>query len=105
MLTAVQSLQIQRFANALYGVKADGKIQTLVEQEVANTNGALPAVFNTYYQRSFATLTSEQVASSLVTQLGITASGSAIAKDYVVNQLANTPTSERGAKVADILKL
>jgi hypothetical protein len=105
MLTAKESIQIQRFANALYGVQVSGKTLTLVEQEVASAGGALPAVFNTYYGRSFTSLSSEQVASSLVTRLGITASGSSIAKDYVVNQLESTPVAQRGAKVAEILAL
>jgi hypothetical protein len=105
MLTTKESIQIQRFANALYGVQVNGKTLALVEQEVASAGGALPAVFNAYYGRSFASLSSEQVASSLVTRLGITASGSSVAKDYVVDQLESTPTAQRGAKVAEILEL
>jgi hypothetical protein len=105
MISTSQAIQIQRFANALYGLQVGKQTLAVVEQELANAGGVLPTVLNTYYGRSFASLSLEQVASGLVTRLGITAAGSSIAKDYVIGQLASTPKAEHGTKVAEILAL
>jgi hypothetical protein len=41
----------------------------------------------------------------MVERLGISVTGSTIAKNYIIDQLSNTPVAERGAKVAQMLEL
>ncbi len=105
MLSANQNVQIQRFANALYGVQVGAQTLAAVEQEVAAANNALPEIFNAYYEVSFTNLTPAQVAARLVEHLEIAPSGSTIATNYIIEQLSSTPTAERGAKVAQMLEL
>jgi hypothetical protein len=96
---------IQRYANALYGVQVGMQTMAQVQREVADAQGSLSAVFNTYFERSFGSLSTTQVALRLVDALGIAPTGATIAKNYIVAQLANAAPGERGAVLAQILEL
>ncbi len=105
MISVSQIVQIQQFANALYGMQVGSETLAALEQQMSSQGNSLPDLFNVYYERSFASLTPEQVATLLVERLGVSSAGSAVATNYIVGQLSGTPVAERGAKVVQMLDL
>jgi hypothetical protein len=103
-MAATQIQLIQGFANALFGVQVGSQTLTQVQAEISAMGGLNP-VFNSYYTQFFASLSPAQVAAVMVQRLGISVTGSTIAKNYIIDQLSNTPVAERGAKVVQILEL
>jgi hypothetical protein len=102
-MAITQTHLIQRFANALYAQQVGNQTLTQVEAEISALS--INSVFNSYYVQSFASLSPAQVADNLVQRLGISVTGTTIAKNYIIDQLSNTAMAERGAKVAQILEL
>jgi hypothetical protein len=96
---------IQRFANALFGVQVGSQTLAQVQAEISAAGSSISNVFNSYYTQSFASLSPAQIAAGMVERLGISVTGSTIAKNYIIDQLSNTPVAERGAKIAQILEL
>ncbi|RYZ13022.1 MAG: hypothetical protein EOO24_01440 [Comamonadaceae bacterium] len=111
MAIATSTTQIQRFANALYGVQLGSVTLAQVQSDVGTGGIAgLPAVFNAYYNASFGGMTSAQVADTILNNVGINVGTSGIdaserqaAKDYIVANLNSAPAGERGNAVATML--
>jgi hypothetical protein len=98
-------IQVQRFANALYGVQVGTRTMDQVNREIGNADGDINKVFNKYFGLSFGGLTVQQVATKMVANLGIPVAGTTIATNYIIGQLNGVAAAERGAKIAEILNL
>jgi hypothetical protein len=98
-------IQVQRFANALYGAQVGTRTMDQVNREISNADGDINKVFNKYFGLSFGGQTVQQVATKLVASLGIPVAGTTIATNYIVGQLNGVSAAERGAKIAQILNL
>jgi hypothetical protein len=98
-------IQVQRFANALYGVQVGTRTMDQVNREIANVDGDINKVFNKYFGLSFGTLTVAQVAAVMVQNLGIPVAGTTVATAFITGQLNGVSAAERGAKIAQILNL
>ena len=103
------SVQIERFANALYGVAVGSATMSAVNADISS-NGGLTNTLNNYYSNSFGSLPTSTVASTIVSNLGIVAGNAGLAATDVANAVAYvkgvldaaTPAA-RGAAVVSIL--
>jgi len=103
------SVQIERFANALWGVAVGSSTMAAVNADIVS-NGGLTNTLNNYYSNSFGTLPTSTVASSIVANLGIVAGNSGLvaadvtsAVAYVKGILDAATPAARGAAVVSIL--
>ena len=103
------SVQIERFANALYGVAVGSGTMTAVNADIVS-NGGLTNTLNNYYSNSFGTSTTASVAATIVTNVGIVAGSNGLVAADVTNAVAYvkgildaaTPAA-RGAAVVSIM--
>ena len=103
------SVQIERFANALYGVAVGSSTMAAVNADIVSNNG-LTNTLNNYYSNSFGTSTTASVAASIVANVGIVAGSSGLVKAdvdgavaYVKGILDAATPGARGAAVTSIL--
>jgi hypothetical protein len=97
-ILVTNAVQIARFANALYGIKLGSVTNSAVLDDV-KTLGISNAV-NGYYTASFGSMSNADVATTILTNLGL--ADSAAAKAYVEGQL-NAAGSAKGAAVLSML--
>jgi len=97
-LLVTSSVQIARFANALYGVKLGSVTNAAVLEDVKALG--VTSAFNSYYTASFGSSTNEAVATTILANLGL--AGNSAAQAYVVGQL-NAAGSAKGAAVLSML--
>ena len=95
------TLIVQRFASALYGVQVGSTTMAAVNRDIAS-NG-LNATLNSYFAASFGSMSSTDVGTLLVANLGIPAAGAAEAIAYVVGKLNGVAAGAKGAVIAGIL--
>ena len=103
------SVQIERFANALYGVAVGSSTMAAVNADIVS-NGGLTNTLNNYYSNSFGSSTTASVAATIVANVGIVAGNSGLVAADVTNAVAYvkgildaaTPGA-RGAAVTSIL--
>ena len=93
--------QVQQFAGALYGLTVGTQTMSYVLGEINKTS--LDQVLNSYYTATFGKSTTEQVAKSMVANLGISGAGASAAETYVSGLLNAAPAASRGVAVKDIL--
>lgn len=91
-------VQIARFANALYGIKLGSNTNTAVEEDV--TNLGLAATVNAYYNYSFGSKTSAEVANIILGNVGL--AGNAAAEAFIIGQL-NAAGTAKGQAVLGML--
>jgi len=97
-ILVTSSVQIARFANALYGVKLGSVTNDAVVEDI-KALGATTA-FNSYFTASFGSSTNAEVATTILANLGL--AGNAAAQAYVEGQL-NAAGSAKGAAVLSML--
>jgi len=97
-LLVTSSVQIARFANALYGVKLGSVTNAAVLEDVKALG--VTSAFNSYYTASFGSSTNDAVATTILANLGL--AGNSAAQAYVVGQL-NAAGSAKGAAVLSML--
>lgn len=102
-ILATSTVQIARFADALFNVQLGSTTTNSVLADIASVGGINNA-FNSYFSSAFGHQTVDAVADTLVTGLGIT-SGAEDAKTYIVAQLEAAAPSARGAAINDIINL
>jgi len=98
-ILVTSSVQIARFANALYGVKLGSVTNDAVLEDV-KALGSTTAAFNSYYTASFGSSTNAEVATTILANLGL--AGNEAAQAYVEGQL-NAAGSAKGAAVLSML--
>jgi len=109
-ILATSATQIARFADALFDVKVGSVTMAQVQADIGFAGG-IDNVFNSYYDAAFGMMSTTDVASMMVANLGITTaaglSAAAVsdAEAYVEAQLNSAAASDRGAVVADILNM
>lgn len=99
-LAGSNSPTIQAFVNALYGYTVGSATMTQVNADIA-IYGTLRDTINAYYDAGFGTLTTKQVATSIVANVGLGTDANAIA--YVTGQLNSSSASNRGNAVLSTL--
>jgi len=97
-LLVTSSVQIARFANALYGVKLGSVTNAAVLEDISVLGSS--NAFNSYYTSSFGSMTNAQVATTMLANLGL--AGNEAAQAYVEGQL-NAAGSAKGAAVLSML--
>ena len=97
-LLVTSSVQIARFANALYGVKLGSVTNAAVLEDISVVGSS--NAFNSYYSSSFGSMTNAAVATTILTNLGL--ADNAAAQAYVEGQL-NAAGSAKGAAVLSML--
>ena len=101
---ATQAVVVQRFAIGLFNTVVGSITMGQVNTQVTNTG--LSTTLNSYYSNAFGTQTTTAVATTLVTNLGITgAANIATAQAYIVGVLNAAAPTARGQAVADIVGL
>ena len=91
---------VQSFAGALYGRQIGTVTMAAVNRDIDNVG--LNSTLNSYFAFSFGNETATQVATRVVTNLGIT-EGSANAIAYIVGVLGSKSASVWGQTVSEIL--
>lgn len=97
-ILVTNAVQVARFANALYGIKLGSTTNAAVNADIANIG--LSATVNAYYDYSFGSKTSAEVAAIMLGNLGLT--GNTAAAAYVEGQL-NAAGSAKGVAVLNML--
>lgn len=97
-ILVTNAVQVARFANALYGIKLGSTTNAAVNADIANIG--LSATVNAYYDYSFGAMTSAQVATVILGNLGL--AGNEAAAAYVEGQL-NAAGSAKGVAVLNML--
>ena len=97
-ILVTNAVQVARFANALYGIKLGSTTNAAVNADIANIG--LSATVNAYYDYSFGSKTSAEVAAIMLANLGLT--GNTAAAAYVEGQL-NAAGSAKGVAVLNML--
>lgn len=97
-LLVTSSVQIARFANALYGVKLGSVTNAAVLEDISVLGSS--TAFNSYYTSSFGSMTNAEVATTILANLGL--AGNEAAQAYVEGQL-NAAGSAKGAAVLSML--
>lgn len=91
---------IESFVGALYGYAVGSATMTQVNADIT-TYGGLNAALNAYYTAGFSSMTTANVAKTIVANVGLGTDANAIA--YVTGQLNTAAPAARGAAVANIL--
>jgi hypothetical protein len=97
-ILVTSSVQIARFANALYGVKLGSVTNDAVVEDVKALG--VTTAFNSYFTASFGSSTNAEVATTILANLGL--AGNEAAQAYVEGQL-NAAGSAKGAAVLSML--
>lgn len=91
---------VQSFAGALYGIQLGTTTMAAVNRDIDNLG--LNTTLNSYFSFSFGNLTDNQVATNMVTNLGIT-DGKDNAIAFVTGVLAAAPAGTKGQAISGIL--
>jgi len=97
-ILVTNAVQVARFANALYGIKLGSNTNAAVMDDVSNLG--LTNTVNAYYNYSFGSMTSAEVATIILGNLGL--AGNAAAAAFVEGQL-NAAGAAKGAAVLSML--
>ncbi len=102
---STQNVEIARYAGAMYGLVLDNSTVVSVENE-ANVNGMnMNAVVNQVYGADFSSATNATVASTVVTNLGLTGTLQTQAQAYILAQLNAASPGTQGATILSILNM
>jgi S-layer protein len=98
---SINSVQIARFAGALYGISLDAPSLTDVNNAV-NSMG-MSTFLNDVFQADFSTMTDAQVSAIITANLGISGSLGTIVQQFITNTLDATPVGNKGAEIMTLL--
>lgn len=98
------TVQIQRFASAMFGIQVGTVTMGQITSDVTAAGG-LNNALNGYYASSFGSATTASVAASVSTNLGLTGAAATAATDYITAVLNSTPAASRGAAISGVLNL
>ncbi|MBU6994215.1 beta strand repeat-containing protein [Ferrovum myxofaciens] len=102
---STQGVEIARYAGAMYGLVLDDATVVSVENAANAGGSSLNAVMNQVYAADFSSISNATVATTVVTNLGLTGSLQSQAQAYVLAQLNAAPAGSQGATIMTILNM